>query len=372
LKSKFFNLRAEDSDGSLLRILTLLALLFLLLLFLFGPGYRPAPSQPRVEIPPAGSVEPLEVKPAALAPARAKARYIAAEPALPIPPVATSTPMPTPTPAGGGILRKIAFASNRTDGHYYQLFIMDADGHNLERLTESQAFDRDPHFSYDGTRLAFSSNRDKGVYQIYVLDLDTRAIRQLTFGGPDKTNPFWSPDNSQLLCTIHKQGSSELAVMRADGSDLHQLTNTFGDSHGYGFSPDGREISYESTMHNRNEIFILDLKTRQPSMLIETDEVSYRGDPVFSPLGDKLVFSSDVLAHNQRQLYIFDLNWRKYYRVTDDDLDKDDPIFSPDGSKIAYIARWENAWNIFVMDSDGKHARNLTKSYYDHVVPTWR
>ena len=86
-------------------------------------------------------------------------------PAPPLKPKPTSTPTVSPTttltqtatatatPPGGGF-RKIAFTSNRIDGRYYQIFMMDANGNNVERLTESYAFDRDPHFSHSGDGLS--------------------------------------------------------------------------------------------------------------------------------------------------------------------------------------------------------------------------
>lgn len=367
LKSWFVSSFIDD-EGTFLKSVTLLALLALILIFIFG--YRPtATLTTSLEV--LSAAEPVLA--AAVAPlprilAQPKTLYLAERPVFP---VMQPTPMPTPTPAGGGILRKIAFTSNRVDGRHYQLYIMDADGSNCERLLESQAFDRDPHLSYDGQQLAFSSNRTT-IYQIYVMDLATRAIRQVTDGPGDKTNPFWSPDNRSLLYTLHRDGSAEAGMISADGSQMHQLTNFFGHTHGYGFSPDGLYITLESSRNNRSEIFIMKLRDRKIIPLIDTDELTYRGDPVFSPVGNKLVFSSNTLDHMTRQLYIYDLNWQKYYRITEDDLDKDDPIFSPDGSLIAYVAKWENAWNIFVMDADGQHVRNLTCSYYDNLVPSWR
>lgn len=364
-----FSTSPFDDDGTFLKALMLFALLIILLVFLFGP---PTPSG-RV-----AAAQQFTASQAIFMPAQApllkivtkpKALYIAPKPSLPS--VIEDRPIPTPTPAGGGILRKMAFASNRGDGRHYQLYMMDANGKNIEQLHESNAFDRDPHFSYDGTQLAFSSNRT-GAYQIYVLDLATRAVRQITQGKVDKTNPFWSPNNTQILYTMHKDESSEIGMMNADGSKPRQLTRAFGHSHGYGFSPSGQWISFESTMNNRSEIFIYNILEKKSRTLIENDELTYQGDPVFSPIGNKLVFSSNSMEKKTRQLYIYDLDWQKYYRITDDHMDKDDPLFSPDGTKIAYVARWENAWNIFIMDSDGKHVRNVTKSYYDHVVPSWR
>ncbi len=364
----WFDSSTFDDDGTLLKALTLFALVILLLVFLFGPGPQTVVKVAQV-LPAPGVVFSPSSAPLPKIAAKTKTQYLTDRPSFP--PLAAATPQPLPTPAGGGILRKIAFTSNRADGRHYQLYMMDADGKNCERLLESDAFDRDPHFSYAGTRLAFSSNQT-GTYQIYVLDLATRAVRQITWGREDKTNPFWSPNDRQVLFTLHKDGSAELGLLSPDGTQIWQLTNTFGHSHGYGFSPDGGRISFESTRNNRSEIFILNLKNRKVTTLVETDDLTYRGDPVFSPVGNKLVFSSNTLDKLTRQLYVYDLDWKKYYRVTDDEMDKDDPIFSPDGSKIAYVARWENAWNIFIMDEDGKHARNLTRSYYDNVVPSWR
>ncbi|MBN1594349.1 PD40 domain-containing protein [candidate division FCPU426 bacterium] len=359
-----------DDDGLLLKAMMVFALLILLLILLFGPPQYSS----RVVSAGGFMVQPgiflsQNIAPMVKIPPKPHVLYLTEKPGFP--PVMENTPVPTPTPAGGGILRKIAFASNRADGRYYQLYMMDADGNHLERLLESNSFDRDPHFSYDGTRIAFTSNRS-GTYQIYVLDMATRAVRQITRGPEDKTNPFWSPNDQQILFTMHTHESAELGIMQADGSHLQRLTQNFGHSHGYGFSKNGGMISFESSMHNRSEIFIYDLMEKKAMPLLENDELTYQGDPVFSPAENKLVFSSNCLERLTRQLYVYDFTWHKYYRVTDDEMDKDDPIFSPDGSKIAYVARWENAWNIFIMDADGKHVRNLTKSYYDNMVPSWR
>ena len=56
---------------------------------------------------------------------------------------------------------------------------MNADGSDLENLTDIPADDWGPVWSPDGSHLAFVSDRD-GDYEIYVLDLASREVTQLT------------------------------------------------------------------------------------------------------------------------------------------------------------------------------------------------
>ena len=81
-------------------------------------------------------------------------------------------PMMTGFPHGSPDNERIAFASDR-DGNY-EIYVMDADGKNQQRLTESRQTDWDPSWSPDGERIAFASDRkgDFENFEIYVMDAD--------------------------------------------------------------------------------------------------------------------------------------------------------------------------------------------------------
>ena len=74
---------------------------------------------------------------------------------------------------------------------------MDADGSNVVRLTTSPALDRFPIFSPDGTKIAFTSNRD-GNTEIYVMNADGTDQTRITNRPGGDSQPNWSPDGTRI------------------------------------------------------------------------------------------------------------------------------------------------------------------------------
>src|SRR5437899_2073196 len=82
--------------------------------------------------------------------------------------------------AASSVQGKIAFTSNR-DGNV-EIYVMNADGTGVTRLTNSVGYDQDPAWSPDGTQIAFASTRDDGppFYEIYLMNADGTGARRLT------------------------------------------------------------------------------------------------------------------------------------------------------------------------------------------------
>ncbi len=93
--------------------------------------------------------------------------------------------------------RRVAFKSNR--GGSYNLYVMDADGRNVERLTNHPAHDHDPTWLPDGQSMVFSSERDRGpgrndLYRLWFAD--GRIERLTTFFPGYAIMPSVSPDGN--------------------------------------------------------------------------------------------------------------------------------------------------------------------------------
>lgn len=85
---------------------------------------------------------------------------------------------------------RIAFVSER-DGNK-EIYVVAPDGTGLARLTRSEGLDGYPAFSPDGDRIAFASERD-GNFDIYTIGVDGSGLTRLTDHPAPDTDPDWAP-----------------------------------------------------------------------------------------------------------------------------------------------------------------------------------
>jgi Tol biopolymer transport system component len=144
---------------------------------------------------------------------------------------------------------KIVFASNR--GGQYNLYVMNADGSNETRLTDSSGFVAS--WSPDGKRIAFDSNRD-GLNQIYVMNADGSNVVRLTHTNSDEYGPAWSPDGSKITFVSTRDGNYQVYIMSPDGSHQHALTSGK-DNWRPTWSPDSSKIAFVSVRNGTAEVY---------------------------------------------------------------------------------------------------------------------
>lgn len=121
-----------------------------------------------------------------------------------------------------------------------------------KRLTEGDQFSvGDFSWSPDGTRIAFSAQRDPdlisiGTADLYVMGVNDKSVRKIvSTPGPDR-NPHWSPDGTRI--TFETAAGSQyffytdgrIAVVPADGGAVQILTESFDEDPSLaGWGPDG-------------------------------------------------------------------------------------------------------------------------------------
>lgn len=145
---------------------------------------------------------------------------------------------PTFTPNG----RRIVFVSNRdTDARsdHSDIFSIMPSGAGLRVLIDGPRDEYEPDVSPSGRRIAFTSNRDHGP-NIFVAKSNGRRVRALThsqgscFRSVCYGSPSWAPDGKHLALISSGRYSSDLEVMRSDGTQRNEFDGAGRDSEGYG------------------------------------------------------------------------------------------------------------------------------------------
>lgn len=246
------------------------------------------------------------------------------------------------------------------------LYLLDAEGGAARPLTTGMAFDSQPRYSPDGSRIAFVSDRD-GAENVWILPAAGGEPERLSDnkGMAEFASPAWSPDGSHVIAgrstwglrtfetwAFHKDGGKGVRLTKANrgaSTPRDQRDNALGAVYG----PEGRYLYYA---HKRGgfaynmrlpawQIVRHDLQTGAKDRLTQADGSAFR--PLLSPDGSQLVYGT---RYQQRTgLRIRDLasgedRWLAYpvehdeqeSRFTRDLLPG--YAFSPDGATL-YFAR---------------------------------
>jgi len=169
-------------------------------------------------------------------------------------------PPPSPLPPCITNCNKIVFVSDR-DGNN-EIYSCNADGSNITRLTNNAAWDGDPVWSPDGTRIAFIRSGNLNIVNagnLYIMNADGSNVVQKTFTN-DATHPTWSPDGNKIAFTdfidqVSNSWSAAIVVMDLINGAVSPIPDQqYGNMTLYGssvesspaWSPDGTRIAFDS------------------------------------------------------------------------------------------------------------------------------
>jgi hypothetical protein len=195
---------------------------------------------------------------------------------------------------------------------------MNADGSHPTNLTNNAAYDGEPAWSPDGSKIAFESDRD-GPWQaleIYVMKLDANG---LPVGAPTNitNDPWtdsgaaWSPDGSKIAFGSDRDEDDDIYVVNVDadgvptGAPTNLTDNSAADDWNPAWSPDGSKIAFYSNRDGNSEVYVMNANGSGQTNLSKYPG-AYDVDPAWSPDGSKIAFMST--RDGDADIYVVDVD----------------------------------------------------------------
>ena len=172
--------------------------------------------------------------------------------------------------------RRIAFQS----WLHPDIYVVDADGTGLTKVSDDPGTHLDPAWSPDGRRIAFACWRD-GNLEICTMDPDGGNVVRLTFNQARDQRPSWSPDGRRIAFRSERDGDAEIYVMNADGSNPVRLTSNPGDDAHPAWSPDGRRIVFHRRVLAHAQVYVMNVDGSDAKRLTELSTVAFNGFPTW-------------------------------------------------------------------------------------------
>jgi len=218
--------------------------------------------------------------------------------------------------------RRIAFVSER-DGNR-EIYIANADGTALVRVTDNPAADDHPVWSPDGQLLAFESRRT-GNTDVYLITLDGAALRRITTWAEDEWMGDWSPDGRRLAWLSSRDGLTKTYVSNADGTQPRRLVPNDVPEGRPRWAPAGRHIYFTWTFERNLQVCRV---RADGSELVNVTRSPYDEELCdVSADGRRLLVNSD--RQGEKELYIIEIDTGAARRLTYEHGTAQHAVFAP-------------------------------------------
>lgn len=150
----------------------------------------------------------------------------------------------------------------RDPAYFMDLYVMNADGGDVRRLTRAHGYDGGPFWSADGKQITWRRFSEDGARaEIFVMDVDNGRERQLTDLGVMSWAPYFHPSGDYLIFATNLQGFANFELYLVDAAGAKQpvrVTDRAGFDGLATFTPDGKTLSWTSnaTGDKKSQIFV--------------------------------------------------------------------------------------------------------------------
>ena len=281
---------------------------------------------------------------------------------------------------GRGVARtRLTFSSDRDaerlkgpiNRDVQEIYLVDYDGANPRKVTNTRTLNITPTWSPDNQIIAYTSYRPSGgmgTFQDIVLSfIETGQRTTPANGDPQKQNylPIWSPDGTRIAFTTNRDGNPEIYVMNRDGSGLRRMTNHPAIDVSPTWSPSGNQLAWVSDRTGSGRIYIMNADGTGQRVLI--NEEAYRPTWSSEPFNEVAYAAKTGPGFD---IKVFSFATGESRRITDGIGSNESPAFAPNGRHIAFTSTRNGKVQVYTIARDGNDLRQITREG-NNKYPNW-
>jgi serine/threonine protein kinase/Tol biopolymer transport system component len=228
-----------------------------------------------------------------------------------------------------------------------EIFRVAATGGPIERVVGTARRAAFPFLSADGRGLIYAANPDSVDVSLWWRDLRTGRDTRLTTGVGEYTHPNLSIDGRQLVGTVidSHQSLERIPLAFDRPSAFEPLTDGYSGDIDPVWSPDGSRIVFSSSRTGNRTLWSAGSHMEQPVPL--TTGIAFDERPALSPDGQQIAFVSD--RSGRRGVWIVSADGGSPRLIAHADV-VDTLSWSPDGRRLVYATPIGDAPGLMIMD----------------------
>lgn len=277
-------------------------------------------------------------------------------------------------------LTKIVTAVRKQGSKFKEIYVMDWDGADAQKITSHNSVAISPAWSPNGKKIAYTAfayhpKAKTRNADLFVYELSTGKRWLVSYRKGINSGACFLPGSEEMALTLSQEGSPDIFKMSVDGKNLKRLTRGPNNAMNVepAISPDGKMVAFSSDRHGSPMLYTMDIHGRDVKRI--TYAGRYNASPSWSPDGKQIAFAGHDKGHFD--IFIVNKDGTGLKRLTSAKRrdgtwsDNEDPSFSPDGRHILFISDRTGKKQLYIVSPDGTNERRVTVDAHEYDKPKW-